>query len=1101
MLLGAATTTAVMTGALLVGDSMRGSLEDLALNRLGAIEHSIESSRFLDARLALKIPAAVPIILVKGSARHGETRARATGVTFLGVDERFAALYPGGPGRALPAEAPGAMARGGPQVRINETLRRDLGARVGDPILLSFPKTGEAPADTLLGRRRVEDLVGTLRGTITEVIPDSGPGRFSLLPDQRDTRIAYLALAEFQQAMGQTGKCNVILLGHVDRPAVPLEKTLADAIDLDAMGLVVSRTDQWVSIESRDFVLSPGMLERIEAAAGRLAARVSRIQTYLTNSISHARRTVVYSTITAVDPAGTPFPWLELVDGTPARHLAEDEILINEWVGKELEAKPGDTIELSFFVVGPHEELHTESAAFRLAGIVAMTGLGADRALTPEYPGIRNMPDLAAWDPPFPVDLSKIQPRDEEYWDRFGATPKAFVSEATGRRLWSTRYGATTSLRIAPAAGSDMIVFSRNLTTELRSRLPLDLAGLRLRAVRQEALAAAAGSTDFGVLFLAFSGFLIISCALLCGLLFRLGVERRSREIGVLLAIGYRIRAVRGRLLAQGVALAGGGVSLGLAGGILYAGMLMHALRTIWRDAVGSSELHLHVDGGSLVMGGILSFGVVVLAVTVSVRRLSRIPIPALLAGEVTHGRATRPGGSSWLAGGGLLAGAALAIFATATDRSSSPALSFGIGAAMLAGGLGLFGYWCRVPGRRLMITAGRSAMILMAGRNCSRNPGRSILSVTLIACACFVIVTVAASRHAGEPDGGGRQTGAGGYTLVGESEIALHQDLNSEKGRFDLGMPASARDTLAGSMVTPFRLVPGDDASCLNLYQALRPRLLGVPPSQVERGGFRFSQVASSISNPWKLLEMHPEPGVIPAIGDENSVRWILHLGLGQDLVVRDELGEPLRLRFVGLLSSSLFGSEILIPETELISHFPSRSGHSFFLIETPAGAQESVSRLLEESLSPQGFDVSRVMDRIASYRVVENTYLSTFGVLGGLGLLLGTIGLGIVVVFNIIERRAELAAMRAFGFARFRLALLVVAENAFLLFVGMTIGSFAAACAVIPRLAGGGSDLAWAPLIATLAAVFLTGMVSTFIAVKAALAAPLIPVLKAER
>jgi len=447
------------------------------------------------------------------------------------------------------------------------------------------------------------------------------------------------------------------------------------------------------------------------------------------------------------------------------------------------------------------------------------------------------------------------------------------------------------------------------------------------------------------------------------------------------------------------------------------------------------------------------------------------------------------------------LMGVVLAIVAIATGQGSSPAFSFGIGTAILVGGLGLFAWWCRVPGRRLSITTGHAATILMAGRNCSRNPGRSILSVVLIACACFVIVTVAASRQEADAGGGGLQTGAGGYTLVGESEVALHQDLNSAQGRSDLGILASAGQTLEGSVVTSFRLVPGDDASCLNLYQALRPRLLGVPTSQVERGGFRFSQTASSVSNPWRLLDRQPEPGVIPAIGDENSVRWILHLGLGQDLVIRDAFGEPLRLRFVALLSSSLFGSEVLISESELLAHFPSRSGQSFFLIETPPDREEAVARLLEESLAPQGFDVTRVEDRIAGYRVVANTYLSTFGLLGGLGTLLGTIGLGVVVVFNIIERRAELAAMRAFGFARARLVILVIAENAFLLLVGMMTGTFAAASAVFPRLAGQSGALPWLTLLSTLATVFVTGMMSTVVAVRSALAAPLIPVLREER
>ena len=43
--LGAAAATSVLTGALLVGDSVRGSLRDLTLERLGEIDHALVSDR------------------------------------------------------------------------------------------------------------------------------------------------------------------------------------------------------------------------------------------------------------------------------------------------------------------------------------------------------------------------------------------------------------------------------------------------------------------------------------------------------------------------------------------------------------------------------------------------------------------------------------------------------------------------------------------------------------------------------------------------------------------------------------------------------------------------------------------------------------------------------------------------------------------------------------------------------------------------------------------------------------------------------------------------------------------------------------------------
>ncbi|MFP5287717.1 MAG: FtsX-like permease family protein, partial [Thermoanaerobaculia bacterium] len=123
------------------------------------------------------------------------------------------------------------------------------------------------------------------------------------------------------------------------------------------------------------------------------------------------------------------------------------------------------------------------------------------------------------------------------------------------------------------------------------------------------------------------------------------------------------------------------------------------------------------------------------------------------------------------------------------------------------------------------------------------------------------------------------------------------------------------------------------------------------------------------------------------------------------------------------------------------------------------------------------------------------------TFQALGSFGLLLGTLGLGIALLRGIVERRGELAALRAFGFRRRRLAWMVTAENAFLLLLGVLLGTLAGLLAVAPNLAAGGGSIPWAPLAGTLAAVIAAGLLSSLAAVWSALGAPLLPVLKEER
>ena len=100
---------------------------------------------------------------------------------------------------------------------------------------------------------------------------------------------------------------------------------------------------------------------------------------------------------------------------------------------------------MDYFVWEDPGRIVTRSSEFRVAGIVPIEA--GDRDLAPPYPGISDSPSLSDWNPPFPVDLRRVRPVDEAYWERYRTTPKAFISLEVGQRLWRTRYGALTSIR------------------------------------------------------------------------------------------------------------------------------------------------------------------------------------------------------------------------------------------------------------------------------------------------------------------------------------------------------------------------------------------------------------------------------------------------------------------------------------------------------------------------------------------------------------------------------------------------------------------------------------------------------------------------------
>lgn len=1054
--LGAAVASTVLTGALLAGDSVRGSLTDLMLARLGGIDAALVTEIFFREKLAEDLKA-VPLIVARASAVHGSTSTRASDIAVYGVDEHFSRLHGQDLGRGT---TEGVF----PPVVVNQSLAEEIGAKAGDDLLLSFEQPGEIPRESLLGDKDAEDALVSRRFTVARVIPDRGIGGFSLAPSQSQPRNAFVSLAGLQEILDQQGKANALLAAG---PAPEVRK----AVKLEDLGLRIvrnvreTRGADHVSLESEGFFLNDAAVEVAEKLG-----KPRRVFTYLATSMKTGGKVLPYSMVTGL----SSFP------------VKDGEILLNQWAADDLGARPGDAVETHYLVMAPGGSLIEKRTVLRLAGVVPMTGLGADRTLTPTFPGIEEAEDIAAWDPPFPVDLSMIRPKDEEYWDQYGPAPKAFVSLATAQRLWGTRFGNLTALRFEGTPGIE-----EALRRELPRQADLEAFGLVFHPVKEQGLQAAQGSTDFAGLFLAFSFFLILSAVLLAGLLFSLAVERRAGELGMLLAVGYPVRSVRRRLLAEGAILAGAGALVGLLGALGYAWLLMAGLRTWWRPAVGTSDLYLHVSPSSLAIGWTVSVIAVLLAIAWTVRRLARIPAPALLAGRTTMPGPSRPGRLARpLAIFGAALAVALAIYMVLAGETSSPALAFGAGASMLVSGLAAISLWLRRPRPARHLT-----LLGMAARNGAASPGRSLLSVALVAAACFVLVTVAASHR--EVDEGAPE-GAGRFPLFAESAVPLAADLNDPEGRLSLGLTGD--EDLSGVSILPLRLVPGDDASCLNLYRPEKPRLLGVSPASF-KGRFNFRRTLEETKDPWSLLDKEYGPGIIPAVADENSATWILKLGLGEDLTMTNEAGDPIRLRLVALLDRGLFQSEMLVSEKSLLRHFPRRAGRSFFLIDAPPERAPQVSQILEEGLARYGFDVSSTAARLAAYQAVESTYLQTFGALGGFGLLLGTLGLGIALLRGIIERRGELAALRAFGFRRRRLAWMVTAENGFLLLLGVALGTAAGLLAVAPRLVESGGEIPWMPLLSTLLAVLILGFASSLAAVWSALQAPLLPVLKEER
>ena len=382
--------------------------------------------------------------------------------------------------------------------------------------------------------------------------------------------------------------------------------------------------------------------------------------------------------------------------------------------------------------------------------------------------------------------------------------------------------------------------------------------------------------------------------------------------------------------------------------------------------------------------------------------------------------------------------------------------------------------------------------------------PARSFTCVALIASATFIIVSVEAFRRDPESVSLERTSGTGGYSFLADSVLPIIYDPNSEDGREALGIPPSEVPELAQVKFVPFRVRRGDDASCLNLYAPQDPRILGATHPFLADARFSFQDSVAAgpeqKRNPWLLLESGLENGAIPAIADANTIQYILHLSIGRELVVRGSTGAPVRLRLVAALRDSILQGGLVISEANFLRAFPNQDGYQFFLLDVPLARAEALAQSLMERMADWGLNVESARDRLAAFHRVENTYLSTFQSLGVLGLLLGTAGLAAVLLRNVLERRGELALLRALGYRREILSAVVVAENLVLIVAGLACGTVSAGLAIVPALHARGTPFPFVMVGVVLTAVFFAGLTASFLAVVLAFRSPLLDALRSE-
>lgn len=674
---GVAAATAAIVAALLVGVAMREGLQYRALQRLGPVTHVVSPPHGLDADIARPLcdlakdmrhggQFATVVLAADGTCSEADGDATLPRVRLIGVEWNWAYLRGG---QTMPNDD---------SCLVSHAVADALGLQIGSEVVLSVERVQAAADGTLFAQHRRDRRIATLRAVVADVIEDHGLGHVAPWRDlpPGPLRAVWLDRARLAAAVGASGRVSDLLFSGWDpAPTVAALRAAATPADL---GLRVRAIGSAVRVEAVDLLLDPAV------AAALPEARRSSL--YLADRIACGTRSASYAMVASLDPfpAGAAVP-------------DEDGVVLDRWLADDLQAAVGDQVELALPVPDGAGGYPLTLVQLRVEGVVATGGPWTDRDLVPLLPGITDADDLAHWDAPFPVELARVTPRDDQWWAQHRAAPKAFLHPRRMERIWSAAGGRGRFLTGLDLPGDPAAVSQR-----LVAALAPSYAGFAAQPVHEQALAAATGSTDLGGLFLGLGIFIVAAGLGLAGVVMRLDTVRRAGEAGTLRACGWSAAAVRRLHAAEGALTACVGAAAGALLGVALAALLLHLLAGPWAAAGGGVPLRLRWDVTAIGAGG--AAGAVLGALT------------------------------AWWAGGLLVRRGIFDLLAGwRAERLRRPPASFRRSRPLSL-------WWLLL-------------------RSLAAAPWRAGAGIGLAACACFVLVMVAAQRRQALPsralDGG----------------------------------------------------------------------------------------------------------------------------------------------------------------------------------------------------------------------------------------------------------------------------------------------------------------------------------------------------------
>ena len=1041
---------AIITGSLFTGNSVKESLRKSSSERLGNAQILVTTGlRFFDSSVSDRFWSdyqikTTALFETEGYCQNFVTGATSLNISIYGVTGNFFS-FNGINDVKIPQGT----------VAVNERMANHLGAKEGDEIIVRFREADPIPANAPFAPSEEGD--GSRVMKISKILDPDKAGNFSLGISQIVPQNLFINLQDLEQEGVTTFRVNRLLVAGINGLSESsIDNFIGETLIPSDIGLSIRKspvTGEHEIISDRVFIDSSLVARILDIIPGGYP-----VITYLANSLRSGN-------------AEAPYSFVSGLPSSAGMNITDDEIIISRWLAEDLDARPGSEITLTWYhPVG--NLLEEREKSFMISSISENESRFSDPSLMPDFPGISGSTSCSSWDAGIPILMDKIRDKDEDYWDIYKGTPKAFVNYSIGKKLWGNNFGPATAIRFQ--TGTDSVVILNGLKGKLD---PAD-AGFTVRNVQISGEEAASQGVDFSTLFLSLGFFIILSCIILLSFSVSIFFESKKEQVRTYFALGFRNGKIARFLFLETAIISIAGASVGAFLGYGVNMLIVHSLNSVWTGAVQTDTISAGFNIIPVITGFILTLTISQSLVIIKLKQyLKRLASDGEKGFKIHSQRIN------------LLFLIIISFFAvlvtsfTLVIQNPSITLSFSGGTLLFITLVLILRQYYLQRGRSFSL--GNKGLYWLSRRFYSFYPSQSVTPVVFIAAGIFAIIITSSNRQDLTEEMLLNKGGTGGYLFWSESALPVRENLNSREGKDEFGL--NETDLRSLEFLQGLRLA-GDDASCLNLNHIKAPPVVGLDPSSlIARGSFSFVAAidAAKDKNPWSLLEKNINDNTIYGIADQTVLKWGLKISVGDTLIFRSENGKPLKIIVCAGLESSVFQGHLLISEKNFRNYFPSISGSSVFLIDGDIENADILKDLLSNRFSNYGLSVETAAGKLSSFFVVTNTYLNVFTILGILGLILGVAGLGFVLIRNYDQRKKEFALMMSTGYSTSQLKRYILVDQVIILVWGIITGTLSALVATLPSLQSSG-EMSMNLVVIMVVSIFSAGIAILLISVK---------------